>query len=84
MGDVSWHELFTTNAEAALQFYTDLFGWKATEPFDMGQMGKYYMFAKGKRLGGGIMNKPAAMAQAPPFWGCLLQGARTSTTRPSG
>jgi predicted enzyme related to lactoylglutathione lyase len=69
LGDVSWHELMTTNAEAALAFYTGLFGWKATDAMDMGAMGKYHMFARGAALGGGIMNKPAEMAQIPPYWG---------------
>ena len=36
VGDVSWHELYTTDAEAALAFYTTLFGWKPTESMDMG------------------------------------------------
>jgi predicted enzyme related to lactoylglutathione lyase len=27
------------------------------------------MFARGAALGGGIMNKPAEMAQIPPYWG---------------
>ena len=67
-GDVSWHELFTTNADAALAFYTTLFGWRPVPPFDMGAMGKYYMFARVKDLGG-MMNKPPAMAHVPSHWG---------------
>jgi len=69
LGDVSWNELFTTDAAAAISFYTGLFGWQDIEPMDMGEMGKYYMFAKGKELAGGMMNKPPAMAQVPPHWG---------------
>jgi uncharacterized protein len=69
IGDASWHELYTTDAEAALKFYTEVFGWRATESMDMGPMGKYHMFARGAGFGGGIMRKPDAMAQMPPFWG---------------
>ena len=69
VGEVSWHELYTTDAEAAMAFYTGAFGWQPTEALDMGTMGKYHMFAGGKALGGGMMNKPREMAQVPPNWG---------------
>jgi predicted enzyme related to lactoylglutathione lyase len=68
LGDVSWHELYTTDADAALSFYTTLFGWRPTESMDMGEMGKYHMFGRTLPLGG-MMNKPPAMAQAPSHWG---------------
>lgn len=68
VGDASWHELYTTDAEAALKFYQTLFGWKSTETMDMGPMGKYYMF--GRELGsmGGMMTKTPDMAQVPTAW----------------
>jgi predicted enzyme related to lactoylglutathione lyase len=69
VGDASWHELYTTDAEAAMKFYTEVFGWQPTETMDMGPMGKYHMFGRGKRFGGGMMNKPPEMAQVPPHWG---------------
>jgi predicted enzyme related to lactoylglutathione lyase len=72
IGDVSWHELYTTDAEAALKFYTDLFGWRPTEAMDMGPMGKYHMFARTFPLGG-MMNKPKEMAQVPPHWGIYFR-----------
>ena len=68
IGDASWHELYTTDAEAAMKFYTGLFGWQPTESMDMGPMGKYHMFARGSAFGGGMMNKPKEMAQVPPHW----------------
>ena len=34
-------ELMTTDAPAALKFYTELFGWQPSEAMDMGPMGKY-------------------------------------------
>jgi predicted enzyme related to lactoylglutathione lyase len=68
IGDASWHELMTTDAEGAKAFYRDLFGWQETSTMDMGPMGTYHMF--GRQLGpmGGMMNKPAAMANVPPHW----------------
>ncbi len=66
-GGVSWHELYTTGADAAMKFYTELFGWRPTESMDLGPMGKYHEFGRAFPLGG-MMNKPAAMAQAPPHW----------------
>ena len=67
VGDVSWHELHTTDAEAAFTFYTETFGWKPTETMDMGPMGKYHMFGRAYPLGG-IMKKMPEMANAPPHW----------------
>jgi uncharacterized protein len=72
IGDVSWHELYTTDSEAALRFYTEMFGWHLTESMDMGPMGKYHMFGSSVPLGG-MMNKPPEMAQAPPFWGLYFK-----------
>jgi uncharacterized protein len=67
IGDASWHELYTTDAPAALKFYADVFAWRETESLDMGEMGKYHMFGRGAPIGG-MMKKPAEMAQAPPHW----------------
>lgn len=67
IGEASWHELYTTDAEAAMKFYTELFGWKPTDTMDMGPMGKYHMFGRAFPIGG-MMNKPKEMAQVPPNW----------------
>ena len=72
VGDVSWHELYTTDAEAALEFYTTLFGWKPTESMDMGEMGKYHMFGRTFPIGG-MMNKPPQMAEVPPAWNMYVR-----------
>jgi predicted enzyme related to lactoylglutathione lyase len=72
LGNGSWHELMTTDAEAALNFYTQLFGWTPTEAMDMGPMGKYHMFKRSFPLGG-MMNKPKEMAQVPPNWGLYFR-----------
>lgn len=72
VGDVSWHELHTADAEAAMKFYTDLFGWRATESMDMGPVGKYHMFGRAFPLGG-MMNKMPEMAHLPPHWGLYFR-----------
>jgi predicted enzyme related to lactoylglutathione lyase len=74
LGETSWHELYTTDAEAALQFYTQLFGWKPTESMDMGPMGKYHMFGRTFPLGG-MMKKQPELAQVPPYWGLYFRVA---------
>jgi predicted enzyme related to lactoylglutathione lyase len=68
IGDASWHELMTTDAEAAMSFYTGIFGWQRGDVMDMGPMGKYYIFNRPHGRIGGMMNKPPEMAQVPPNW----------------
>lgn len=68
VGDASWHELMTTDAPAAMTFYTTTFGWVPGDTMDMGPMGKYLMFNRPIGSIGGMMNKPAEMAQVPPNW----------------
>jgi uncharacterized protein len=72
VGEASWHELMTTDAEGAMKFYTELFGWKPTETMDMGPMGKYHMFGRTFPLGG-MMNKPPELAHVPPHWGVYFR-----------
>lgn len=67
VGDFSWHELATTDPEAAFRFYQELFGWQATGSHDMGPDGVYQMFGLNGRSFGGIYRKPAEMA-TPPHW----------------
>ncbi len=68
VGEASWLELMTTDAAAALKFYSEVFGWQPSETMDMGEMGKYYMFNRPHGMIGGMMNKPPQMAQVPPNW----------------
>ena len=67
-GEASWHELMTTDAAAAMKFYSDVFQWQPAETMDMGPMGKYYMFKRPHGTIGGMMNKPPEMAAVPPHW----------------
>ena len=66
-GEFSWHELATTDHEAAFDFYADLVGWQKTDAMDMGEMGIYQMYGAGSSTLGGMFNKPAEMP-APPHW----------------
>ncbi len=70
VGDASWHELMTTDADAAMTFYQEAFGWRADQAMDMGAMGKYQMFTRPGAHGtiGGMMVKPPEMANVPPNW----------------
>ena len=68
IGEASWHELMTTDAPAAMKFYSELFGWQPSETMDMGPMGKYHMFNRPHGMIGGMMNKPPEMAHVPPTW----------------
>jgi len=67
-GEFSWHELATTDVEAAFDFYRRLFGWHKTTAMDMGpELGTYQMFGWGGQPQGGIYVKPASMS-APSHW----------------
>jgi predicted enzyme related to lactoylglutathione lyase len=68
VGEASWHELMTTDAPAAMKFYSEIFGWRPSETLDMGPMGKYHMFNRPHGMIGGMMNKPPEMAHVPPHW----------------
>jgi uncharacterized protein len=68
VGEASWHELMTSDADAAMKFYQDVFGWQPSEAMDMGDLGKYQMFNRPHGMIGGMMNKPPQMANVPPNW----------------
>jgi predicted enzyme related to lactoylglutathione lyase len=72
-GEFSWHELYTTDHEAAFQFYNAIAGWERLGEFDMGPMGKYLLWGRGGQQLGGMMTKPKAMKtpdgrEVPPSW----------------
>jgi predicted enzyme related to lactoylglutathione lyase len=58
LGEVSWLELYTTDYAAALDFYSQLFGWEKSTDFDMGDMGTYQLFKRNGMDIGGMMKKP--------------------------
>jgi predicted enzyme related to lactoylglutathione lyase len=67
VGEFSWHELTTTDHEAAFEFYHALFGWDKTDSMDMGEAGIYQMYGRKGMPLGGMFNKPAEMP-GPPAW----------------
>ena len=67
VGEISWHELATTDHTAATGFYTMLFGWQHTGYMDMGPMGLYLMYGRNGYTLGGFFNKPKDMP-FPPHW----------------
>jgi predicted enzyme related to lactoylglutathione lyase len=72
-GEFSWHELYTTDLEAAFKFYSQIAGWERLGEFDMGPMGTYLLWGReGKQLGG-MMTMPKDMKTpdgrtVPPSW----------------
>jgi predicted enzyme related to lactoylglutathione lyase len=61
-----WHELMTTDREAAAAFYRDVVGWRTQ---DSGLPGLHYtILSVGETGVGGIMTLPAESAGAQPGW----------------
>jgi predicted enzyme related to lactoylglutathione lyase len=72
-GEFSWHELYTTDNQAAFDFYRQLVGWDKLGEFDMGPMGKYLLWGRGGVQLGGMMTMPPDMtapdgSKLPPGW----------------
>jgi uncharacterized protein len=60
-GEFSWHELYTSDHEAAFRFYNAIAGWERFGEFDMGPMGKYLLWGRNGKQLGGMMTKPKDM-----------------------
>ncbi|HEX8533471.1 MAG TPA: VOC family protein, partial [Allosphingosinicella sp.] len=56
-GHAAWHELHTSDWEAAFDFYSRQFGWAKAEAMDMGPMGTYQIFmTNSPNWAGGMFN----------------------------
>ena len=64
-GHGNWHELLTTNPDAAFDFYARQFGWTKGDTVDMGAMGPYQLFKADDVQLGGMMKAPDGTA---PLW----------------
>jgi uncharacterized protein len=72
-GEFSWHELYTTDHEAAFDFYHQIAGWEKRGTYDMGPMGTYILWGRGEKELGGMLTKPKDMKtpdgrEVPPAW----------------
>ncbi|MBN1209188.1 MAG: VOC family protein [Myxococcaceae bacterium] len=68
-GFIGWHELNTTDYQAAWKFYSELFGWKNTSSMDMGpELGAYWMFGTSAEQAMGGMSNAARQFKMPPHW----------------
>ena len=66
--EIVWNELVTTDVDAAVTFYTALFGW-TTETMAMGDGHDYTMFNNGEVPVGGAMKMDGpAFEGVPPHW----------------
>ena len=65
--EFSWNELVTSDGAAALEFYSEVFGWTKKDEMDMGPMGTYRMFGVGDQALGGMMTTPKG-SPMPPMW----------------
>lgn len=71
-GEFSWHELATTDRDAAFAFYSALFEWEKTGDFDMGPDGLYQMYGQDGQPYGGIFEPAPGMPMAPS-WLCYVR-----------
>ena len=67
VGDFCWHELATTDVDAAFAFYGRLFGWVKLAAHDMGHLGIYHEYGLPGLALGGMYTKPPMMP-GPPNW----------------
>jgi predicted enzyme related to lactoylglutathione lyase len=66
VGDFTWHELATTDPDAAFAFYSELFGWGKGAAHDMGEMGVYQLVSHDGQDVGGVYK--AHDNSTPPSW----------------
>ena len=71
IGQFGWHELYTTDVDAAFNFYSELFGWKREQAFEMGTAGTYQTVSVGGRPIGGMMRRPETVPQN--LWSPFIQ-----------
>jgi predicted enzyme related to lactoylglutathione lyase len=54
-GEHSWHELMSSDHDAAFDFYSTMFGWEKIGEHDMGDMGTYLTYGLNGQEFGGMM-----------------------------
>ena len=78
-GQFVWHELTTSDVEAALGFYRALFGWGEMHRMDMGATGPYVIFGSDGTQRGGVYRSPPGDAGGSR-WLAYMQVASADTT----
>lgn len=58
---VRWNELATSDPDAALAFYSELFGWTQEGETDLGEAGRYLHIRHGDEMIGAVMARPPQM-----------------------
>jgi uncharacterized protein len=78
-GRFVWYEYLARDPKAAIDFYTNVAGWK-TQPF--GEAGDYTMWTASQGPLGGVMklSDQAAQMGAPPHWMAHVQVENVDTT----
>src|SRR5215467_4090074 len=77
-GRFVWYELLAQDPKAAIDFYTDVVGWK-TQPF--GEVSDYVMWVGEQGPLGGVMKLPeeASKMGMPPHWMAHVQVENVDT-----
>jgi uncharacterized protein len=69
VGRCAWNELSTSDAIAALDFYTSQFGWEKGDAMPMGDKGDYrFINHHGQMLGAIFPTSAGTMPDQPPHW----------------
>jgi hypothetical protein len=63
-----WVDTWQPDAEAAVRFYTEVFGWEAEDTMPPGTPGSHYMCRLRGRDVAAIASRPAAAPSTPPAW----------------
>jgi predicted enzyme related to lactoylglutathione lyase len=63
-----WIDTWQRDADGAVRFYTELFGWDAEDTMPPGTPGKHYMCRLRGRDVAAIASRPEAAAPPPPAW----------------
>jgi predicted enzyme related to lactoylglutathione lyase len=65
-GHFGWYELYTTDREVSVNFFTELFGWGLGDAIEMADGEVYQLFNNGERDIGGIFDISSMNEGAPP------------------
>ena len=67
-----WHEVYTPNFHATLDFYTQALDF-GSQAMEMGEMGSYHMLTRNGQAVCGVMNTATPeMSHVPPHWATYL------------